>query len=362
MGHWEAFPAADPVATGIAFASAVVVTDLEYISWSGGAGSALSPACGNENCQRGFALNLETKVWREIGVAGAPFARVYPSAVWTGKEMVVWGGSISQSGAGLTDGGAYNPTTDTWRTIANDGAPSARRWSRPIWTGKEILFWGGADFTTTAEQVPVLGDGAAYNPSTDSWRSISTKNAPSPRCSHSAVWTGTEMLVWGGTKDGGLGLAPSDTLGDAFAYDPASDSWRSLSVKGGPKPNVGCLEAWTGTEMLVWGGAKGQTMAAYNPASNTWRDIDPSGPHLTYGPCNVWSGQYFVVCGAEDDPEGGALYDPTLDRWYPIPAYPTSEMNDARAFAYQGDVITSGGDTPFGFEDDLNVYRFVTPK
>jgi N-acetylneuraminic acid mutarotase len=158
--------------------------------------------CSNHHCQRGFALNLETKTWRAISVDGAPPARVYPFAIWTGDEMVVWGGMTSSFSSGLTDGGAYNPKTDTWRTISSNGAPSPRKWIAPIWTGKEVIFWGGADFSTTADKVPVLGDGAAYNPVTDTWRSISTKNAPSARAMHSAVWTGTEMLVWGGSASG----------------------------------------------------------------------------------------------------------------------------------------------------------------
>src|SRR5437868_12188077 len=32
----------------------------------------------------------------------------------------------------------------------------------------------------------------------DTWTATSTTNAPSPRAFHSAVWTGTEMIIWGG--------------------------------------------------------------------------------------------------------------------------------------------------------------------
>ena len=32
----------------------------------------------------------------------------------------------------------------------------------------------------------------------DTWTATSTTNAPSPREEHTAVWTGTEMIVWGG--------------------------------------------------------------------------------------------------------------------------------------------------------------------
>ena len=59
-----------------------------------------------------------------------------------------------------------------------------------MWTGSEMIVWGGggASFANT---------GGRYNPSTDSWTATSTTNAPSARFAHTAVWTGSEMIVWG---------------------------------------------------------------------------------------------------------------------------------------------------------------------
>ena len=36
--------------------------------------------------------------------------------------------------------------------------------------------------------------------STDSWQATSISGAPSERTGHTAVWTGTEMIVWGGIE------------------------------------------------------------------------------------------------------------------------------------------------------------------
>jgi hypothetical protein len=44
-----------------------------------------------------------------------------------------------------------------------------------------------------------LNTGGKYNPSTDSWTATSITNAPIAREEHTAVWTGTEMIVWGGS-------------------------------------------------------------------------------------------------------------------------------------------------------------------
>ena len=43
-----------------------------------------------------------------------------------------------------------------------------------------------------------FNSGGRYNPSTDSWTATSTTDAPAARAGHTAVWTGSEMIVWGG--------------------------------------------------------------------------------------------------------------------------------------------------------------------
>jgi hypothetical protein len=60
-----------------------------------------------------------------------------------------------------------------------------------VWTGSEMIVWGGLSGP--------LNTGGRYNPSTDSWTATSPSNAPQERVSHTAVWTGMEMIVWGGT-------------------------------------------------------------------------------------------------------------------------------------------------------------------
>ena len=92
-------------------------------------------------------------------------------------------------------------------------APSARAAHTAVWTGTEMIVWGGTDFGTN------FNTGGRYNPGTDSWTATSTANAPSGRYHHTAVWTGSEMIVWGGrvalgtdTNTGG-NIIPAPTLG-----------------------------------------------------------------------------------------------------------------------------------------------------
>jgi len=43
-----------------------------------------------------------------------------------------------------------------------------------------------------------LDSGGRYDPATDLWEATATSDAPSARMNHTAVWTGWEMVVWGG--------------------------------------------------------------------------------------------------------------------------------------------------------------------
>ena len=73
-----------------------------------------------------------------------------------------------------------------------NGAPDPREDYTAVWTGSEMIVWGGWDGFNA------LDSGGRYNPSTDSWVATSFSGAPAPRANHTAVWTGTEMIVWGG--------------------------------------------------------------------------------------------------------------------------------------------------------------------
>ena len=71
----------------------------------------------------------------------------------------------------------------------------------------------------------ILNTGGRYNPSTDSWTATSTTNAPAGRDGHTAVWTGSEMIVWGGHIDGS-----SYYLNTGGRYNPSTDSWTATST------------------------------------------------------------------------------------------------------------------------------------
>ena len=86
-------------------------------------------------------------------------------------------------------------TYDTWTPTSATNVPDAREFPTVVWTGSEMIVWGG---------YPQLNTGGRYDPSTDSWTATSTANAPVGRELHTAVWSGSEMIVWGGDNGSGI--------------------------------------------------------------------------------------------------------------------------------------------------------------
>ena len=104
--------------------------------------------------------------------------------------------------------------------------------------------------------------------------STQTAGAPSPRYGHTAVWTGTEMIIWGGYT--------GTCVNTGGRYNPATDSWAATSTAANVPRACGCHTAvWTGTEMIVWGGFAGgsflNTGGRYNPSDRTWAPTSTDG-------------------------------------------------------------------------------------
>jgi hypothetical protein len=168
--------------------------------------------------------------------AGPPDGRHNHTAVWTGTEMIIWGGGAY----GMSTGGRYSSITDTWTSTSTMNAPSARYDHTAVWTGTEMIVWGGG--------YPGTNTGGRYNPDTDSWTATSTTNAPTGRMNHTAVWTGTGMIVWGGWDGFDISV---DTGG---RYNPNTDTWTATSTTNAPTERHNHTAVWAGSEMIVWGG------------------------------------------------------------------------------------------------------------
>ena len=176
----------------------------------------------------------------------------------------------------------------------------------------------------------------AYNPSTNTWRTLPPSGL-TPRQGAVAVWTGSQLVVWGG-----LNYDLTSAYDDGARLDPATGTWRRLPVA--PVPARGLAgSAWSGREVLLWGGEIGRSLqarsslgaasvgqgAAYDPVENRWRALPLSPLRAKFSPAAVWTGHLFIVIGGSANGvlpapgPGAAAYDPATNAWTALPAAPT---------------------------------------
>ncbi|MGZ3418533.1 MAG: Kelch repeat-containing protein, partial [Polyangiales bacterium] len=204
------------------------------------------------------------KGWSAIAAIPAAYGgRFGHTAVWTGTELITWGGIHAKTdSAARRDGARFNPSTNTWTMLPDAPASLAgRTLHTAVWTGSEMIVWGGESIDSAAR----YADGAAYKPSTNTWRTLAAPMLAA-RSEHAAVWTGSAMLVWGG--------ANGTDFVDGASYDPGTDKWTTI-----PNPLIAARNrfayAWTGSELIVWGGRQGDKTylldgAKYEVATKTW--------------------------------------------------------------------------------------------
>jgi N-acetylneuraminic acid mutarotase len=261
---------------------------------------------GGNYTNTGGRYNPSTDSWTATSTTNAPTGRSFHTAVWTGSEMIVWGGNTNT-------GGRYNPSTDSWIATSTTDAPSGRAEHTAVWIGSEMIVWGGEDGSE------VLNTGGRYNPSTDSWAPTSTTNAPAARHFHTAVSTGSEMIVWGGHPFGGGGV-----FNTGGRYDADTDSWTATSITNAPSARYEHTAVWSGSEMIVWGGADQNfvpfnTGGGYDPSTDSWAPTSTTNaPSARAQQTAVWTGSEMIVWGGNAEAtllNTGGRYDPGTDSW-----------------------------------------------
>jgi hypothetical protein len=215
--------------------------------------------------------------------------------------MLVWGG-WTENGRTLGDGAAYDPETASWRMLP--AAPLGPRIpAAAVWTGRELLLWGDVSRFEEAR------DGAAYDPEADRWRSLPP--APTALNEVSAAWTGAELIVFGALLDGNNWTERRHAEG--VAYSPATDEWRRIAPFAlSPQAS---WATWTGDELLVWDYEL--KAAAYDPARDSWREL--ADLPLDFSECypkSVRVGQAVFAwhCGGP-----AALFKGESARWKVVP-------------------------------------------
>jgi hypothetical protein len=277
---------------------------------SAGAAATGGSATGSHAARAGVLAGT----WRLLPAAPISTAPTLTTSVWTGREMIIHGLRYSGTGFRSRFTLGYSPSTRTWTRLArgpkpwtNDGGDVA------VWTGSQMLVFGQTS--------------AAYTPASNTWRPIAHRGNPS----QIAGWTGHEAIVWPGSFSETTSRCPS-------AYDPVTNTWHALRCAP-LQARHDAEGVWTGRELIVAGGDRlnpgapptiFRNAAAYNPATNRWRLLPPM-PRREEGATAVWDGREVlflggVRAGTSQPAARGLAFNPVTNRWRVLPAmaYPRS--------------------------------------
>jgi hypothetical protein len=340
-GHWQALPGLPPGLDHRRSGMAVVWTGHELIVWGG----ASRHRANIQTHADGAAYDPRTRRWAPL--PPAPESQWLEGgrglAVWTGREVLVWGGvtipdPVRAPNRGYpADGVAYDPARRSWRQLPARPAPL-----KPL-AGDDWAVWSGRELLVGSVQEAGAGGGVvagAYDPAANRWRLL----PHSPRLTggrghlraRTAMWAGTRLLVWSfwsrkaraaNDLTGAYGRPGVETDGfDLWAYDPATDRWTVLPA---PPDEVGravpeAAMVWAGREVVIASvrgeivGTETRTIALagrYDPERARWTPIAPP-PRRGGSVILAWAGAAVV------EPFRNAVYDPAADRWLPLPAEP----------------------------------------
>ncbi len=299
-----------------------------------------SPLNGSSTAASSSSSSAATSKWSLLSdsMVNIPSARIGHTAVWNDTAMLVWGG-VASGGTALGDGASYNPTTNSWSVITTTNAPTARSAHTAVWATwgaggltKAMIVWGGSSTSCTGS---VCNTGARYDSAVDSWTATATLSVPLARRNHTAIYNGTNMIVWGG-RDGG-----TTAYNSGGKYTPSSDAWTGTDTTDPDLPVARYEHAavWSGTYMIIWGGNNGAATptffsngALYDSSGNVWLPMTSTTLEARAGHSSVWTGTEMFVGGGYSISGGtttyyrnGGAFNPSgAGAWGTYPAPPAS--------------------------------------
>ncbi len=142
---------------------------------------------------------------RSYAWAPAPRKRVMAAvvafAVFVGASVFAW--DLSHVDGPPPDGsGSVDPWTSLpvgWSELPPP--PEVRTGTATGWTGSQMLVWGGYEYTGYGDEAS-QNDGFVYDASSRTWSPIAAGPLDG-RSDPAFAWTGDELLIWGGRFEGG---------------------------------------------------------------------------------------------------------------------------------------------------------------
>jgi hypothetical protein len=255
------------------------------------------------------ASNVSPIVTEDDGVEILPAVpldvRGDSAVVWTGLELVVWGGDVEAANMGLPgpdrsyrDGAAYDPVQRSWRTLAPSPLPATTDTSVGVMTDGGVVFARGSAT-------------AIWAPATNTWRRLG--NVP--------AWCNQRCWRTGPVRD--LSLVGDSVLSYSAraSLDVRTGRWSKL-----PKPPER-FERFsvvsTGRLLIVIGGdsalVPNTRAVAYDIKTRTWTELGTPPGLSQQAVVADWDGERVVAVSYDMD---AATYEPDTGRWTALPSVP----------------------------------------
>lgn len=251
----------------------------------------------------GHRYDPASREWKPISARLAPRGRFASPLAWRGK-VILWGGTYcGLPGLAASDGGIYDPRTDTWEPIPEPESDEPTFARGVTLVGDRLVAWGGERYDADAGR-SVVRDGLVYDLIARAWSRLPTAGAPRGRRDPVLLAAGEELIVFGG-REGEFATRPLATGG---RYDFTAGKWRPMAdgpVLGDVPGDV--QAAWTGTVALF----RGSQIAMYHPVTDKWTVPERLlNPQLFGTEEIVWTGAEWLLWGGPAGHETGYAFFP----------------------------------------------------
>ncbi len=304
--HWTTMPDA-PIS--LRYEGVVGVwTGARMLVWGG------TSADGTDH-NDGASYDPSTRTWQTLP-ASPLTPREGAAYTWTGSKLFLWGGQSGE--AARSDGAAYDPGTRSWRRLPPVSV-AGHALARAVWTGRRVVL------LTAAERGHQI-DAHAYNPTTDSWTTLASIHIPQTDLQDiSTLVTADQLYVWAPVETlSGGGLR---TGNDGFVYRPGSNSWTATSLLPTEDGYSVGAALWTGDHIVfapngvecMCGGVAGSSTGSWaDPRAGRVEPLPAWQPQPSGGSAFSWAGSAIVAVGGP----AAAAWDPATRRWVRIAGPP----------------------------------------